>query len=146
MEISKYNNLLCARKEDIKKVLNKRINEEIYYIEEFKALKCIEEDFNEIFSADSKENINYMYQEYVKDKKERVMRGKNDWEIDELIDDCNELSSYFEYDSTDVIKDLEDAKEEMNKEDEIIEKEDFKLLESDISNEEIINMFKRLVE
>ena len=34
----------------------------------------------------------------------------------------------------------------MNNEDEVIEKEDFKLLESDMSDEEIVDMFRRLVE
>lgn len=43
MEILKYNNILCERRGYIIEVLNKKINEEIYNIEEFKALKSIEE-------------------------------------------------------------------------------------------------------
>ena len=121
-----------------------KINEEIYYVEEFRALKSIEEDFD--ISFNSKANINYMYKEYIEDEKGRVIREKNDWEIELLIDDSNELSSYFEYDNSDVIQELENAKEEMNNEDEVIEKEDFKLLESDMSDEEIVDMFRRLVE
>ena len=144
MEILKYNNLLCEREKDIIKILNKKINEEIYYVEEFRALKSIEEDFD--ISFNSKANINYMYKEYIEDEKGRVIREKNDWEIELLIDDSNELSSYFEYDNSDVIQELENAKEEMNNEDEVIEKEDFKLLESDMSDEEIVDMFRRLVE
>ena len=124
--------------------MNKKINEEIYYVEEFRALKSIEEDFD--ISFNSKANINYMYKEYIEDEKGRVIREKNDWEIELLIDDSNELSSYFEYDNSDVIQELENAKEEMNNEDEVIEKEDFKLLESDMSDEEIVDMFRRLVE
>ena len=75
-----------------------------------------------------------------------VIQEKNDWEIEALIDDSNELSNYFEYDNSDLIQELENVKEEISDEDEITEKEDFKLLESDISDEEIVDMFMRLAE
>lgn len=146
MKILKSNNLLYKRKEYIVEILNKKINEELYYIEEFRALKSIEEEFGVTFNSNIKENINNMYKEYMKDETERVIQEKNDWEIEALIDDSNELSNYFEYDNSDVIQELENVKEEICNEDEITEKEDFKLLESDISDEEIVDMFTRLAE
>lgn len=146
MKILKCNNLLYKRKEYIVEILNKKINEELYYIEEFRALKSIEEDFGVTFNSNIKENINNMYKEYMKDETERVIQEKNDWEIEALIDDSNELSNYFEYDNSDLIQELENVKEEISDEDEITEKEDFKLLESDISDKEIVDMFMRLAE
>lgn len=146
MEILKYNNLLCEKQKYIIEVLNKKIEEEIYYVEEFRALKSIEEEFEISFNSDNKKHINYMFKEYIEDEKERVIRDKNDWEIESLINDSNELSSYFEYDNYDVIRELEDTKEEMNKEYEIQEKENFTILENDMSDKEIIDMFMRLTE
>ncbi len=145
IKILKCNNLLCERQEYIIEVLNKKINEELYYIEEFRALKSIEEDFGINFNSNCKENINNMYKEYMEDETERVIREKNDWEIETLIDDSNELSSYFEYDNYNVIQELENVREEISNE-EITEREDFKVLESDISDEEIVDMFRRLAE
>ena len=109
-------------------------------------MKSIEEDFGVTFNSNIKENINNMYKEYMKDETERVIQEKNDWEIEALIDDSNELSNYFEYDNSDLIQELENVKEEISDEDEITEKEDFKLLESDISDKEIVDMFMRLAE
>lgn len=146
MEILKCNNLLYEKQGYIIEILNKKIEEEIYYIEEFRALKLIEEEFEISFNSDSKENINYMFKEYIEGEKERVIRDKNNWEIESLIDDSNELSSYFEYDNYYVVQELEDTREEMNKEDEIQEKENFTLLESDMSDGEIVDMFMRLTE
>ena len=146
INILEYNNLLHENQERLIEILNRKINEEIYYIEDFKALKSIEEKLKIVISKDSKENINYMYKEFIEEEKERVIKDKNSWEIDSLIDDSNELSNYFEYDNYEIIQELENIKEEINNDDEIIEIEDFKLLESDISEEEIIDMFKRLVE
>ena len=146
IKILKCNNLLYERQEYIIEVLNKKINEELYYIEEFRALKSIEEDFGITFNSNCKENINNMYKEYMEDETERVIREKNDWEIETLIDDSNELSSYFEYDNYNVIQELENVKEEISNEEEITEREDFKVLESDISDEEIVDMFRRLAE
>ena len=145
IKILKCNNLLCERQEYIIEVLNKKINEELYYIEEFRALKSIEEDFGINFNSNCKENINNMYKEYMEDETERVIREKNDWEIETLIDDSNELSSYFEYDNYNVIQELENVREEISNE-EITEREDFKVLESDIADEEIVDMFRRLAE
>lgn len=146
INILEYNNLLHENQERLIEILNRKINEEFYYIEDFKALKSIEEKLKIVISKDSKENINYMYKEFIEEEKERVIKDKNSWEIDSLIDDSNELSNYFEYDNYEIIQELENIKEEINNDDEIIEIEDFKLLESDISEEEIIDMFKRLVE
>ena len=47
-----------------------------------------------------------------------VIQEKNDWEIEALIDDSNELSNYFEYDNSDLIQELENVKEEISDEDE----------------------------
>lgn len=146
IKILEYNNVLYEKKEYIIEVFNKKINEGLYYIEEFRALKSIEEDYGITFNSNIKENINNMYKEYMEDETERVIREKNDWEIETLIDDSNELSSYFEYDNYNVIQELENVKEEISNEEEITEREDFKVLESDISDEEIVDMFRRLSE
>lgn len=148
IEILDNNNMLNERQELIEEILNKKIREEIYLVEDFRALKSINEKFKIILSSDSQEDIKDMFREYMEDELERVKDGRDDWEIDSLIDDSNELSNYFEYDNYSMIRELEELKEEKEKENksEIIEKGDFKLLKDDISDEEIVDMFKRLVE
>ena len=128
-------------------ILNNKINEEIYCsINDFKALMFLGQVLK-IEIGDNKKIVNCSYRKFIEKEKEKVIKSEKNWEIDALIEESNELSNYYEFDNCDIVKELLDAKSEINNSIEnIFSGNNFEVLENEISDDEIVDMFKRLVE
>lgn len=147
IEILLKNNVLHEKIEYIMEILNNKINEEIYFsINDFKALMFLGQVLK-IEIGDNKKIVNCSYRKFIEKEKEKVIKSEKNWEIDALIEESNELSDYYEFDNCDIVKELLDAKSEINNSIEnIFSGNNFEVLENEISDDEIVDMFKRLVE
>lgn len=145
--ILKNHNILNKKRNEIAEILNNKISYEIYDdMDEYKSLKYLSENMNFNFTFEIKDNINNNYKEFIENEIERVKEVRDDWEIESLIDDSNLLSSFFDYDNSNMINELESIREEIGNEIETEEDDKFVQNENDISDKEIVDMFSRLTE
>lgn len=145
--ILKNHNILNKKRNEIAEILNNKISYEIYDdMDEYKSLKYLSENMNFNFTFEIKDNINNNYKEFIENEIERVKEVRDDWEIESLIDDSNLLSSFFDYDNSNMINELESIREEIDNEIETEEDDKFVQNENDISDKEIVDMFSRLTE